>query len=263
MIVDRWSFNSGWMALKHVFSAIVVCLLSAFAWASPIELTIFSVNDFHGHVQSQSPVPGWSLDKNSVGQSSPLGGLAHLATALKQHSQSKQRTDLMGVGDLIGASPLASSLVEDQVTFQGLSDLGMTLSVLGNHEFDRGQAWLSQQQNLDCAQQKQSACKFLGFKKLGFTYLAANVAYRYPMSSQTQPYPSHVILDIGGVRVAVIGLITKDTPSLVMPSGVSDLVFKDEISTLEELLPSLRTQGIQSFVVLLHEGGFMLESERA
>ena len=55
--------------------------------------------------------------------------------------------------------------------------------------------------------------------------------------------------------VAFIGLTLKGTPGLVSPTGIADLEFRDEASTVNALIPELKARGVEAIVVLIHEGG--------
>jgi 5'-nucleotidase len=57
------------------------------------------------------------------------------------------------------------------------------------------------------------------------------------------------------VPVAFIGMTLKDTPGIVVPTGVAGLEFRDEAATVNALVPKLRAEGIEAIVVLVHEGG--------
>ena len=50
----------------------------------------------------------------------------------------------------------------------------------------------------------------------------------------------------------------KATPTIVTPSGVAGLEFRDEADTVNALVPRLRAQGIEAIVVLVHQGGFQI-----
>ena len=45
------------------------------------------------------------------------------------------------------------------------------------------------------------------------------------------------------------------TPSIVSPSGIAGLTFRDEADTVNALVPRLRARGAETVIVLLHEGG--------
>src|SRR5262249_14151948 len=64
------------------------------------------------------------------------------------------------------------------------------------------------------------------------------------------------IKQFGKTKVAFIGMTLKDTPSIVTPTGVAGLEFRDEADTVNALVPGLRRQGVNAVVVLVHQGGF-------
>jgi 5'-nucleotidase len=67
-----------------------------------VDLQILALNDFHGQLE---PVPP------SSSQGTPeLGGVAQLATLVRQHRAENPRSVFVSAGDLIGASPLISAL---------------------------------------------------------------------------------------------------------------------------------------------------------
>ena len=68
--------------------------------------------------------------------------------------------------------------------------------------------------------------------------------------------PPYGIKSFAGVKVAFIGMTLHDTPSIVTPTGVAGLSFRDEAETVNALVPKLRAQGIEAIVVLVHQGGF-------
>jgi 5'-nucleotidase len=68
-------------------------------------------------------------------------------------------------------------------------------------------------------------------------------------------FPPYIIKNYQGVRVAFIGMTLEGTPSIVTPSGVAGLTFRDEAETANEIVRELQRKNIESFVILLHEGG--------
>jgi 5'-nucleotidase len=59
-----------------------------------------------------------------------------------------------------------------------------------------------------------------------------------------------------GVKIAFVGETFENTPLVVTPSGVAGLEFLDEADTVNALVPELKRQGVESIVLLLHQGGF-------
>ena len=69
--------------------------------------------------------------------------------------------------------------------------------------------------------------------------------------------PSYRIVSTStGEKIAFIGETFKDTPLVVTPTGVAGLDFLDEADTVNALVPMLQQRQVQTFVLLLHQGGF-------
>ncbi len=237
------------------FSFVAIALLAGCAGLGvqepPLrELSIFSLNDFHGHLQAKGPVPLMPRLPDASGElkPQPAGGVAHLATVLQGLRAQRQHSVFVAAGDLIGATPLLSSLLKDEPTLAAMSELGLVASALGNHELDAGLKELQRKTRGECPSE---GCAWPGFKGTGFPYLAANM-----LDELTgQPVlPTHVIREVAGLKVAFVGVVTRDTPMLVIPSGIRGLRFADEVQTLNALVPQLKAQGAQLLIALMHEG---------
>jgi 5'-nucleotidase len=105
-------------------------------------------------------------------------------------------------------------------------------------------------------QNNQNSCPdpkhpFTGAK---FKYLSANVFFENTQKTLFAPYTIKSFDD--GQKVAFIGMTLENTPNIVTKSGVAGLTFKDEVETANALVPVLKSKGVKSIVVLLHEGGF-------
>jgi len=214
--------------------------------AAPVEVQILAINDFHGNLEP--PGLAYEGSKGKV----PTGGAAYLATALKQLRSPASIT--VAAGDLISASPLVSSLYYDEPTIKALSDSGLALAAVGNHEFDRGPDELKRMQAGGCrekqARETRQSCAIEHFAGAGFQYLAANV-----LEGGSTLFPSTVIRDIGGVRIGFIGMTLKETVTLVSPDGVKGLTFLGEAATANALVPYLKQSGAKAIVLLIHQGG--------
>src|SRR5450830_1932957 len=96
---------------KKISVLIVLASLSACATKDVIQsnryedITIFSINDFHGNLQAEQPVPyvASKPDAQHAGQmvSVPAGGYAYLATKLKERRQAVHASILVGAGELM------------------------------------------------------------------------------------------------------------------------------------------------------------------
>ncbi|HRE91948.1 MAG TPA: bifunctional metallophosphatase/5'-nucleotidase, partial [Myxococcota bacterium] len=159
---------------------------------------------------------------------------------------------IVAAGDNVGATPLISAAFQDEPTIEALNHFGLALSSVGNHEFDEGLAELVRLQQGGCHPEKGcfGDTPFAGAR---FGYLAANVIV--DETGQTA-FPAYAIRRFGKVPVAFIGMTLEGTPDIVTPAGTAGLSFRDEVDTVNSLVPKLRAQGVEAIVVLVHEGGF-------
>ena len=226
---------------------------SANAQATPVELRILAINDFHGYLR---PPQGGIRITDPADKSKkiavPAGGSEQMATLVKELRQGAKNNIFVAAGDLIGASPFLSAMFHDEPTIESLSMMGLEVASVGNHEFDEGKDELLRIQNGGChpADGCQGPHPFLGAK---FHYLAASTVEK---NTGKTIFPPYEIRQFDGIPVAFIGLTLKGTPGLVSPLSVASLEFRDEADTVNALVPELKARGVEAIVVLIHEGGF-------
>lgn len=234
---------------------------SAPAPAPNFTVKVIGFNDYHGNLQS----PGTLGVNTSVPVASrpAVGGADYLAAYVAKMKAANPLNFVVGAGDFIGASPLVSALFHDEPSVETLNQIGLEFNAVGNHEFDRGKDELLRLQNGGCKLTNgvadSNSCRGLGSTQAGafdgakFKWLSANVVDT--VSGKTL-LPAYGIKEFNGIKIAFIGMTLKGTPGIVSPTGVAGLEFKDEADTVNALVPELRAQGIESIVVLLHQGGF-------
>jgi 5'-nucleotidase len=209
-----------------------------------VDVQLLSINDFHGNLAPPGTItlPG--------GVRTPAGGAEYLATHIKQLRAQNRNTLVVSAGDNIGASPLVSGLFHDEPTIEAFNAMGVDISSVGNHEFDEGSAELLRMQDGGC--HPVDGCQDGdGFAGADFDYLAANVVDDDTGKTLFRPYE---IRKIGGVKVGFIGIVLKDTPTIVTPSGVEGLTFGDEADAINKYTAKLKKKGVRAIVVLMHQG---------
>lgn len=211
----------------------------------PIELQLLALNDFHGFLNPSN------FEEAGVTQGKvQAGGAAFLATKINELSRDKANSLLVGVGDMIGASPLVSALLQDEPAIEALNAMGMRYSSLGNHEFDYGLATLMRLIHGGCP---DTGClqgrDYTGAK---FEYLASNVI---DAKTGATIVPASAMATIEGVRVGFIGADLTATPSIALAKNVAGLNFIDEAQSINSEVAKLKAQGVRSIVVMVHLGG--------
>ncbi|OAF02953.1 bifunctional metallophosphatase/5'-nucleotidase [Bradyrhizobium centrolobii] len=246
--------------MRHAFRLIPATLALALAptlpasaqSATPVELRILAINDFHGNLR---PPPGGIRIGDPEDKAKKVmvaaGGAEYMATLVKQLREGHKNTIFVAAGDLIGASPFLSAMFHDEPSIESLSMMGLAITSVGNHEFDEGKAELLRMQNGGCHPEDgcQGPHPFLGAK---FHYLAASTIETATGKSVLPPYE---IREFDGIPVAFIGLTLKETAGIVSPKGIAGLEFRDEAETVNALVPELKARGVEAIVVLIHQGG--------
>lgn len=208
---------------------------------------VISFNDLHGNLQP----PGGSAGRvvQADGTTVDAGGVAYLATHVKQLESEVPSSILLSTGDSIGASPLASALFHDEPTIDVMNAMGVDASVVGNHEFDEGYAELKRIQRGGC--HPVDGCQFdQRFEGADFPFLGANVTF-----DDGRPALLPFTVEVrGGVPVGVIGVTLEDLPDVVVPSAVEGLRFGDEVQAIDRTSRLLQLLGVRAQVVLMHQG---------
>lgn len=221
------------------------------AAGGPVEVHLLAINDFHGNLEPPSGgAKIFNYSDPAKPAYKPAGGAPRLASAIAELSR-QPNSIMVAAGDLIGASPLLSSLFHDEPTIEAMSGMGLAITTVGNHEFDEGWKELRRMQDGGC--HPVDGCQGPApFKGAQFEYLAAST---YLDTGETL-FPPYAIREFEGVKVGFIGLTLEGTPDLIMPASRAGVTFKDEAETVNALVPKLQAQGVQSIVVLIHEGGY-------
>jgi 5'-nucleotidase len=221
--------------------------------ATPIELRILAINDFHGNLRPPAGrIRIADPDDKTRKVAVPAGGSETMASLVKELRAGHANTIFVAAGDLIGASPFLSAMFHDEPTIESLSMMGLAISSVGNHEFDEGKEELLRMQNGGC--HPTDTCRgphpFTGAK---FHYLSASTIDK---ATGKTLFPPYEIREFDGIPVAFIGLTLRGTPEIISPTSAAGLEFRGEAETVNALIPELKARGVEAIVVLIHEGGF-------
>ena len=221
------------------------------------DVHLLAFNDLHGNLEAGG--------LNIYGQFA--GGAAYLARAIEdRQAEYGRRQATVFAGDNIGASPLANGLFFEEPITIASNLMHVDFASVGNHEFDKGAAELRRIQDGGC--HPDQGCTAAPYALAGggttdtypgadFQYLAANV--RVDATGRTL-FPAtgtkRFRSDSGrAFEVGFIGEVLEDTPSIVTPTGVAGLTFEDEARAANRASARLRRQGVQTQVLVIHQGG--------
>jgi 5'-nucleotidase len=236
------------VAVVAMSSGHVSAMAPAPTTAGTVELRIIGMNDLHGNLQP----PTGSSGRVTLpgGGTVDAGGAAFMATHVRQLREQVANSVVIGQGDLIGASPLASALFHDEPTIEVLNAVGMHASAAGNHEFDEGYAELLRMQRGGC--HPVDGCQYHEpYRGATFPFLAANVTFK---RGGLPALPPFWVSFVQGVPVGYIGVPLEGTPEIVSAKGIKDLSFGDEVEAVNRYADLLDRFGVKTIVLMVHQG---------
>lgn len=173
-----------------------------------VKITIMHTNDHHGRF--------W---KNRDGEY----GMAARKTVIDGIRADVARQGgyslLLDGGDVNTGVP-ESDLQDAVPDFKGMNLLGYDAMAVGNHEFDKPPQVLRMQRKL-----------------AKFPMLSANI-----YQGTERVFDPYKLFNLGGVRVAVMGLTTEDTQRLTHPDNRKGMEFRPAIAEAAQLVPELQTR---------------------
>lgn len=171
-------------------------------------ITILHTNDHHGRF--------WQNGNGEHG----MAARKTVVDAIRAEVAAAGGYSLLLDGGDVNTGVPESDLQEAVPDFKGMNLLGYDAMAVGNHEFDKTPAILAMQRKL-----------------ANFPMLSANI-YR----KGERMFAPYQMFNLGGVRVAVMGLTTDDTQKLGNPAHMQDMEFRSPIQEAAKLVPELRKQ---------------------
>lgn len=190
-------------------------------------LEILFINDFHG-----------ALEDDGNGR-----GMARIGQYLINQKNSKpDQVIVLSAGDMLQGTAI-SNLNFGRVVVESMNIAGFDAMTIGNHEFDWG------------------VDKMIAFRdgnpengEANFPWLAANIFERSTNTAVTWAEP-YTIIERGGVKVGIIGVIGEGLTSSISPSISNPYQFKNPAPIVASIAKDLRTNhGVTVIVVNAHDG---------
>ena len=189
-----------------------------------VVVTLLFTNDMES---AYDPVPAWWRDDIER-----IGGLAHLATLIKEIRRDEPNVFLFDSGDIFTGA--LSQVTDGELMFEFMITMGYDAMAIGNHEFDYNESVLEWQKS-----------------RAPFPVLGANLFYTGTKHPYAQP---HAIIERGGIRIGVIGTLGQD--------AAATAIARDHIDELDVVSPAVAAQrsvdeiadDVDVVVLLTHQG---------
>jgi 2',3'-cyclic-nucleotide 2'-phosphodiesterase/3'-nucleotidase len=196
-----------------------------------VHITILGTTDLHGNIY---PVDYYTNKPDTR-------GLAKIATLIKQARKDNPNSLLIDSGDTIQGTPLEyyhnkKNNDPTDPMMLAMNSLHYDSMTVGNHEYNFG---------LKVLEKARSEAKF--------PWLSANT---YETSAvDKNHYQPYLMKEIGGVRIAVLGLTTPGIPNWENGPNYAGLQFKEPLVEAKKWVPMLREKERADIVVIaMHMG---------
>ncbi|MDQ3822303.1 MAG: 5'-nucleotidase C-terminal domain-containing protein [Actinomycetota bacterium] len=221
-------FTMGVALLAALVLTVVSGAVAAKPAPPPVTIQILNVSDWHGNVDPVANAGGawnisarWQQDR-----------LAHPSLTLT-------------AGDDIGATPALSSFFNEEPAVKAQRMMGIQVGALGNHNFDRGVAHLQQMIDLAGAPTSASA------PGAPYRYVAANLRNLDGNLTGVDPI---AYFNVGGAKVAVIGITNEEAPSVVLPGSFGTIEITNGVEAANKFAAIARKAQSDVVIVITHKG---------
>jgi len=222
------------LARAAALAAILVAALPAAARDDGLlRIHLLWTNDIHGHI---APEPAKFMNPDFP---PPLGGGASAATYINEvtarAAAAGEEVLLVDVGDMFQGTPIGNK-TRGTAVIEYMNAVGYQFAVPGNHDFDMGR---------DNAERLARLSKF--------PWLAANLVEKATGQVVDWAQPT-LMMEVGGVRIGVIGIITPATAHMSFPKNIEGLEFLEMVPVVERYRDQLEAQGADLVFLAIHEG---------
>jgi 2',3'-cyclic-nucleotide 2'-phosphodiesterase (5'-nucleotidase family)/predicted AlkP superfamily phosphohydrolase/phosphomutase len=208
------------------------------------EITILDISDYHGQLVPLTEAAD-NLAPPGANPAFPIGGSAFLkpwfdvyrAEAAANHNPGHGRRSSITIaaGDSVGATPPISAFFGDTPTIEMMNMMGFDADGLGNHNFDRGSAYLRETL----------------IPLANFPYISANVVdSRGRTPREWSPFRT---FEFGGTRLGLVGFTNEDAPTLVFPGAFDPFHVEPRLARVQAEVNRLK-QNKMPVVVMGHDG---------
>ncbi len=195
------------------------------------EITFLDISDYHGQLVPLAEAA------DTFGPSFPIGGAAFLKPWFDVYrAEAEDDNFTVAAGDSVGATPPISSFFGDTPTIELMNMMGFTADGLGNHNFDKGQAYLRN--------------TLIPLAK--FPYVSSNVVGAN--GKTPAEWKPSLTFNVEGGKLGLVGFTNEDAPTLVFPNSFNPFSVVPRIPRVQAEVNALRAKGAKVIVVIGHDG---------
>lgn len=221
------------MNIKNLITIFILFLTLPFSFivAQTINLKIIGTSDVHGAL----------VPYDLINNEETKGSLAQVhAYVVKERRVADQEVVLLDNGDMLQGDPMAYyynyiDTTQINIYAEAMNYMGYDAATIGNHDIETGHNVYD---------------KFR--EEINFPWLAANAIKTGTNQLYFKPY---TIIERGGIKIAVLGLITPSVPNWLPEFLWEGIVFEDMIESAEKWVPIIQEKEKPDLLIgLFHSG---------
>jgi 5'-nucleotidase / UDP-sugar diphosphatase len=211
--------------------------------------TILHTNDIHSNLIGVGPASEYS--PMTLNDDQTIGGIERIASLIAARRKAREAMGpvlVLDIGDFSIGTPFGGATDKTGAELQCLSMAGYDATTFGNHDFDDGPVALAK--------------SIAAAKKAGRVppILAANTHFDGDDAAlallkelaQAELIRSHMLLERGGLRFGLFGVMGKDSMQFTINPGA--VTFSDPIEAARTMARTLRAEGADVVICLSHSG---------
>jgi 2',3'-cyclic-nucleotide 2'-phosphodiesterase (5'-nucleotidase family) len=201
------------------------------------QVTILDISDYHGQLV---PLAEAADNVTGTGSANPvftIGGSAFLKPWFDVYrAQATGGSITVAAGDSVGATPPISAFFGDTPTIELMNLMGFSADGLGNHNFDKGSAYL----------------RNTLIPLANFPYISSNVVNQAG-NTPAEWSPSKVF-EFDGTKLNIVGFTNEDAPTLVFPGAFDPFHVEARLGRVQAEVNKLKAKKDGPIVVMGHDG---------
>lgn len=214
---------------KLLAGLLIIWLMTACSGGEPVKITIVETTDLHGVFFPYDFIENEELDAS----------LSHTSSYLKELRGRGENVVLLDNGDNLQGQPAVYyynfiDTVSQHIAAGMFNYLKYDAAVTGNHDIEAGHSVYDRLKN-----------------EFEFPLLAANAVDLNTGEPYFQPY---AIIERGGIKIAVLGLVTASIPEWIPPALYSGIEFRPMLETAKKWMPVIQKEKPDLIVGLFHSG---------
>ena len=227
-------------------AAIALPQMNAVAEPTENKVDIMFLHDTHSHLNAFTTVEGT--------ESVTMGGFARIKTLINAQKEKNPDTLILDAGDFSMGTLVQAVYEEEAAELRSLGALGIDATTFGNHEFDYRAKGISNM--LNAAVNSGDVLPSILLCNMDWDAMKASGLTEDQQlildAFENYGVKDYMVVDKGGVNIAIIGVFGKDANACVAQCPV---IFEDPVEAVKETVAEIKANEEVDMIVCISHGG--------